>query len=277
TAPAATASQSDDRPAWQRYARPFDDAERRPRLAVVITGLGLSSAATEAAIRRLPPEISLSFSPYARGLNEWLTLARANGHEVLIDLPMEPANFPADDPGPQALLTSLDESQNLERLAWVLQRGSGYVGVVSTMGARFTLSPEHLRPVLEQVKKEGLMLLDSRTTDGSLAGPIAAEIGLPVTVSDRALDVQQASSVAIDANLIYVERQALAEGAALAIGQPYPVTIERLVEWSGELDGHGIALVPVTAIVGKQHIRPLVSTSKTGAASSTPQPTEPTQ
>ena len=99
-------------PPWRRFAAVYDATDVRPRIAVVLTGLGLSAEATDTAIRELPAPITLSFTPYADRLDHWMGLARVNGHEVLLDLPMEPTNFPYDDPGPQTLLTQLDAAKS---------------------------------------------------------------------------------------------------------------------------------------------------------------------
>src|SRR5690606_33980103 len=115
-------------------------------------------------------------------------LARARGHEVLLDLPMEPASFPNEDPGPQGLLTSLTPEANLDRLDWVLERGSAYVGVAGAMGSRFTTSREALDPVLREVKVRGLLFVDRRASEDSLVPALAREIGLPYAVNDRAVD-----------------------------------------------------------------------------------------
>src|SRR5690606_20971538 len=134
----------------------------------------------EAAIERLPAAVTLSFSPYSRNLERWIALARAQGHEVMIDLPMEPTTFPNEDPGPQALLTSLPPQGNLDRLDWVLSRGSAYVGVAGSMGSRFTAAREAVEPVLREVKARGLMFLDRRTSEQSQVAALATEIGLPL-------------------------------------------------------------------------------------------------
>lgn len=233
---------------WERYRQPFNLADERPRIAVVVTGLGLSEGATEAAVEQLPAAVTLSFSPYARDLERWIDLARARGHEVMLDLPMEPATFPNDDPGPQALLIGLTPQENLNRLDWVLSRGSAYVGVAGSMGSRFTASREAVGPVLREVKERGLLFLDRRTSEESVVPSIAEEMGLPYAVNDRSVDEQQASRVAIDARLAQVERIALADGAAVAMAQPYPVSIERIAEWAGELTARGIAMAPISAV-----------------------------
>ena len=241
-------------PLWRRNSQPFDEKDTRPRIAVVLTGLGLSSAGTEAAIKQLPAAVTLSFTPYSRKLNQWIALARVNGHEVMLDLPMEPTSYPQDDPGPRGLLTALSSRQNLERLRWTLDRATGYVGVATVMGSRFTASEQHLTPVLKALKNRGLLFLDNRASDESIAGALASEIGLPRAVNDRALDRAQASRVAIDARLVQIETIARANGTAVAMGRPYPVTIERLRVWTKELRARGFVLAPISAVADRQRL-----------------------
>jgi uncharacterized protein len=246
-------------PPWRRNAQPFDAPAKLPRIAVVLTGLGMSSAATEAAIKQLPSAISLSFTPYSRRLNEWIALARVNGHEVLLDLPMEPTSYPDDDPGPQALLTALSERQNLARLDWALRRATGFVGVTAVMGSRFLASEEHLTPILKELKNRGMMFLDNRASEASLAGPLAQKLGLASAVNDRFLDRAQASRVAIDDRLVQLERIARTEGFAVAIGQTYPVTIERLRAWAAEVETRGFVLAPLSSIAAERLARQTAS------------------
>ena len=242
----------DQLPYWERFRQPFNEADSRPRIAVVLSGLGLSDSATQAAIDNLPAAITLSFSPYARDLERWIALARARGHEVMLDLPMEPASFPNDDPGPQGLLTSLSEEENLDRLDWVLSRGSAYVGVAGSMGSRFTAERRHMAVVVKELKARGLIFLDNRTTEKSVVPALATEFDLPSAINNRSIDESQASRIAIDARLAQIERIALTEGFAVAMGQPYPVTLERLAEWSTELTARGFVIAPISALVNTQ-------------------------
>lgn len=241
----------DGRKAWQTYGRPFDANDQRPRIAIIIGNLGLSGAATEAAIQNLPGGVTLAFSPYARGLDQWIALARAAGHEVLLDLPMEPINFPANDPGPETLLTSLTADQNRTRLRTLLGRVTGYVGVVNHMGSRFTTSAPHLRPVLTELRDRGLMFVDSRSSLRSVAARTATEVQLPRVINNRFIDAE-ASRDAIDARLAEIERIARVSGYAVAIGQPFPVTLDRVGRWVRDLEDKGFALAPVTAMVNAQ-------------------------
>lgn len=224
--------------------------EGPPRIAVVVTGLGLVGESTRNAIDRLPAGITLSFSPYADALLDWIPQARAKGHEVMIDLPMEPVTFPLDDPGPQALLTGLTPEENLERLRWVLDKGPGTVGVAVHMGSRFVESAEALHPVLSELRDRGVLFLDNGSSSASLAAQLAANLSLPYLANDRMLDAGEASREAINARLVQIERVALTDGIAVAMARAYPVTLERLANWTASLAARGFALTPVTALAG---------------------------
>ncbi|MFN4282297.1 MAG: divergent polysaccharide deacetylase family protein [Alphaproteobacteria bacterium] len=241
----------DGRKPWQVYARPFDPADKRPRVALIISGLGQSSAATEAAIQRLPGGVTLAFTAYARNLQQWVSLSRAAGHEVLLTLPMEPVGYPANDPGPYTLLSDLSEAANRARLHWLMSRFTGYVGVVNLMGSRFTTEPGPLQPVLAELNRRGLLFVDSRSSLSSVAGKMAGEMKLPRAINNRFIDTKAARDE-IDRQLEELEKIARSEGAALGIGAPYPVTIERVARWTQELDAKGIALAPVSAVVDRQ-------------------------
>lgn len=237
----------DGREPWRVYGRPFDRTDKRPRVAIIITGLGPSGIATDIGINELPGGVTLAFDPYARRLNEWTERARAVGHEVMLSLPMEPNDYPRQDPGPYALLTSLGPADNLERLDWVLSRVTGYVGLINMMGARFTTSPPSLAPIFEELKKRGLLFVDGRASEESVAGALARSMGVPRVVADAALD-GEATREAIDRQLAGLETLAQRNGAALGIGFAYPVTLERVAAWTRTLEAKNLVLAPASAL-----------------------------
>ena len=239
-------------PPWQRFSAYFLEEDSRPRIAIVMTGLGMSDGVTEAAIRSLPAEVSLSFSPYARNLASWIGLARVDGHEVLLDLYMEPATYPLDDPGPHAIMTVLSEAENRKRFDWVLSRGNSFVGLTGRMGSRLLTRRQALSPVLQDIAEQGLLFVDDRATAGSLGFALARELEVPAAYSEDIIDEPSANRAAIDAKLNRIERLALTKGAAVALAQPYPVTIERLNVWIAELAERGVALAPISAVVNRQ-------------------------
>jgi uncharacterized protein len=237
----------DGREPWRVYARPFDVSDKRPRIAIVIFGLGLSAAPTEASIKDLPGAVTLAFEPYARQLSDWAAQARAAGHEILLSVPMEPPDYPRQDPGPYTLLTSVDAKENLRRLDWVLSRATGYVGVANVNGARFTGSRTDLLPVLEEIRKRGLMFVEGRAAEQSAADALSAPMALPRVVSDRMLD-SDVTAATIDRQLSELEEVARGRGAALGVGYLYPVTVARVAAWAKTLEKKGLVLAPASAL-----------------------------
>ena len=124
----------------------------------------------------------------ARDLERQAARARDGGHEVLLQVPMEPFDYPDNDPGPQTLLTSLDAAQNVDRLQWLMSRFQGYVGIANYMGARFTASEQALAPVLRETAKRGLIYVDDGSSPRSLASQIAGANNLAFAKADLMLD-----------------------------------------------------------------------------------------
>lgn len=241
----------DGRKPWQVYARPFPATDKRPRVAIVMSDLGLSGVTTGNALAKLPPGITLAFVPYAERLDDWVERARTKGHEVMLSVPMEPLNYPRDDPGPNALLTMLGPDRNVERLEWSLGKAVGYVGITSTTGSKFTATPAAMQPVIDALKARGLLLVDARANPKSVAGPLATLSGVPRALGDRIID-RDLSRGAIDDQLRELEELAKTNGAAVGFASPYPTTIERLNLWLTALADRGIALAPVSAVVNIQ-------------------------
>ena len=242
----------DGRTPAQVYARPFTLEPDQPYVAVMVTGVGLNEERTTKAIEDLPLNISLALSPYAENLPKIVARARQMGHEVFLQLPMEPDDFPLSDPGPRALMTSLPEGENLVRLEWLLARFPGYAGVVGHLGSKFANMDSAVRPVIDFLNKTGLMYVDgSNTGMVSLAAQLAANAGEPNAMVDFNIDTVP-SRRAIDAQLAALVNKAKTDGYAIGLAQSYPVTISRLRNWAQRLERQGVKLAPVTALADKQ-------------------------
>jgi polysaccharide deacetylase 2 family uncharacterized protein YibQ len=241
----------DGRRPWLVYSRPFSHGDERPRVAVVVMGLGISESETKNAIDMLPGSISFSFAPFVNKLKTWIEISRAKGHEVLLDLPMEPLDYPRNDPGPQTLLTDVPFKQNLRRLNWVLSRATGYVGVSTFMGSGFTARPRALKPVLTELNARGLMLLDTRENPLGVATDLARDMGLPVATNNEYIDQEQALEPILQ-RLNALEQRAKENGAAVAVARPHPLTVKSLKRWIDGLDAKGFVLAPVSALVSKR-------------------------
>jgi polysaccharide deacetylase 2 family uncharacterized protein YibQ len=237
---------SDGRMPMQAYAAGFDASSRRPRVAVLLAGIGLSEAESMTAVNTLPGGITFAVSPYGSAVDRVLPAARLAQHEYLVSIPMEPQGFPLNDPGNQALMTKLGRPENLKRLFWAMSRFGGYVGGTGALGdmrgERFAGLSDQMLPVLREFSERGLFYVDPRPGEP----PPALVWG---RVVDVLIDVPTEAG-AIDARLAELERIARERGSALGLaGAPRPVTVARLAAWAASLGDRGLALAPVSAIV----------------------------
>ena len=235
---------------YARAAKTIPGKPNAPRIAIVIGGLGVSAAATQQALTKLPGPVTLAFLPYGTDTSGAVTRARAAGHEVLLQAPMEPFDYPDNDPGPQTLLHSLNAEQNLDRLHWQMSRFQGYVGIANFMGARFTSFEPALAPILREVSSRGLIYFDDGSSPRSVAGQIAGANGVPFAKADVTLD-SVASPAHIDKALTRLEATARQHGVAVGVASALPATIARIAQWAKALESRGFVLVPITAIAVK--------------------------
>jgi polysaccharide deacetylase 2 family uncharacterized protein YibQ len=236
------------RTAAQAYARPFTPQGNHPLLAIIVGGLGFNAAATTQAIDELPPQITLSFVPYASNLQSWIDRARAHGHEVMLELPMEPFDSEADDTGPQTLLATATPQQNIARLEQLLSRGAGYFGVTNYQGARFATSAQASQPVVQALKRRGLVFVSSGIGQRSALSAEAMRAGLASTAADRIIDVRREAD-AIDDQLLNLEALALQNQSAIGAGFAYPVTMQQVGHWASDVGSRGYQLAPVSAVL----------------------------
>jgi uncharacterized protein len=234
------------------YAAEADRAKaaKMPVVAIVIGGLGVGAAKTADAIMKLPPAVTLAFTPYGADPGKLTERARAQRHEILLQIPMEPFDYPDNDPGPQTLLTSLPPEQNIDRLYWHLSRFQGYAGIANFMGARFVATDAVMQPIIREAAKRGLGYLDDGATPRSVASSLAAGQTMPFAKADLAIDAVP-TSAEIDRTLIKLETLAKERGLAVGVASALPISIERIAAWIKTLDSRGIMLVPLTTAMLK--------------------------
>lgn len=221
-----------------------------PRIALIVSGLGVSAKTTSEVIARLPGPVTLAFVPY--GTDPALVgRARARGHEVLLEVPMEPFSYPENDSGPQTLLTALTPQQNVDRLHWVMSRFQGYVGVINMMGARFTASEQSFAPILQEIAKRGLIFVDDGANPRSVAGRVAGADNLPFAKAEVAVDAVP-TPVEIDRALGRLETEAREHHVAVGVASALPASIDQIAKWAKAAESRGVVLVPITAVARKQ-------------------------
>jgi polysaccharide deacetylase 2 family uncharacterized protein YibQ len=234
-----------------RYASAAAAVGAPPRVAILVTGLGLPGGPTSDVIEGLPAPISIAYGAYGRNLQDGVTRARADGHEVLLQIPLEPNNYPTEDPGPHTLLTSLPPEENMKRLQWLMSRYTGYVGVTNHMGAKFESATDSFVPVFEELKRRGLLYVDDGSIQESPASKAASALGLEYSVVSVQIDGGQ-SAAEIDKQLAKLEDMAKQQGSAIAVVRLKPAAVKQLADWASKLEGKGLVLVPVSAAVRSQ-------------------------
>jgi polysaccharide deacetylase 2 family uncharacterized protein YibQ len=238
---------NDGRRPVEVYARPSryaaGAAGAPPRIAIMVVW----DSGQGDVLKGLPPTVSVAYGAYGRSLQDAVSEARGEGHEVLLQIPLEPNNYPTEDPGPHTLLTTLPPEENMKRLQWLMSRYTGYVGVTNLMGAKFETSSEALQPMLEELKRRGLLYVDNGAKPDSPAAKAANALGLdfaPVSVQIEPANVAK--------QLAELETIAKEKGTAIGVAKANPATIKQLSDWANKLQSKGIALVPVSAAVRSQ-------------------------
>lgn len=236
----------DGRRPFDVYQRPWSGA-RGARVAIVIGGMGVSQTSTQAAIDKLPPEITLAFAPQGNSLSRWAQAARRKGHEILLQVPMEPFDYPKVDPGRGTLIVEAAPEANLKVLHESMGRLTNYVGVVNYLGARFTSEATALHPVLEDLGKRGLMYLDDGTSARSQADVLSSSNRAPFAAADQIIDAVQDKNEILK-SLDQLEATARAKGTAIATGTGFDVTVDAVTEWAKGAQKRGIEIVGVASL-----------------------------
>lgn len=228
------------------YARPWSGA-RGARVAIVIGGLGLSQTGTQEAIQKLPAEVTLAFAPQGNSLGRWMQAARRKGHELLMQAPLEPFDYPNVDPGRNTLTVAATPEENLDNLRWALSRTTNYTGVMNYMGARFVADPNAMDPVMAELGRRGLLYLDDGSTARSVAADLALKDRVPFASGDAIIDGERDRG-AILKKLDQLEATARARGYALGTASAFDVTVDTVTSWVAEAKKRGIEIVPVSAV-----------------------------
>lgn len=237
---------ADGRRPFDVYARPWSGA-RGARVAIVIGGIGVSQTGTQNAITKLPPEVTLAFASGGNSLDRWMQSARQAGHELVMQVPLEPFDYPSVDPGRNTLTVDAAATENRDRLHWALSRITNYTGVMNYMGARFVADESAMEPFFGELAARGLMYLDDGSSARSLAQPLARRAGVPYASGDMPIDAERERG-AILRKLDDLERTARAKGFAVGTGSAFDVTVEAVATWAEEAKKRGIEIVPISAV-----------------------------
>lgn len=226
-----------------RNALAFSNPQGKPTVSIIVGGLGTNATRTRAAIDQLPPEVTLSFAPTAD--YSWVRRARRAGHEVLIEVPMEPYDFGRQNPHPNVMRVEYTAEENTSRLARLLTRAPGYIGVMNYQGAKFAKDANAVDPIMAELSSKGLAMFEDGSLTRSKFSESAKTSGLAFGKATSAIDARPGADE-ISNELMLLETTAREQGAALGTGTPFPVTFDILQEWLPTLEGKGILLAPAS-------------------------------
>ena len=232
-------------PDWRRFAALSKETGAAPIIAIVIDDLGHTERDLSRAMS-LGEGITLAFLPYTTRVAEFAKRARQKGFEILVHMPMEPTNASVD-PGPNALLTSLSDSELMRRLKQNLTRFEGYVGINNHMGSKFSQDKRAMGLVIDALGARGLLYLDSVTIDTTVGKSVAAASRIPFAARDVFLD-SIADEKFVERQLRILEKIARKTGHAVAIGHPYSETMAVLQRWMPEARKRGFKFVPISTV-----------------------------
>ncbi len=239
-------SNSGKRP-MDAYARPVL-GQGSTRIAIVVGGLGLSQSGSKSAIEQLPGQITLAFAPYGNSISRWMKKARKDGHELLMQVPMEPVGYPEINPGKHTLVSGVAAGKNLESLHWSMARMTNYVGIMNYLGAKLQSDEVALGPVLGEINKRGLLYLDDGSAFSSHSESVAKAVGIPYARGSIVVDDAR-NAKAILENLLALEKLARRNGKAIGIASAFPRSVKQIVLWIEQAEKRGIEIVPVSALV----------------------------
>lgn len=234
--------------AYSRASVTPGTAAGKPLIAIVVTGLGLNASGSLEAIEKLPEAVTLAFAPYGKTLERTVAAARIDGHEIFLEVPLEPFDYPENDPGPETLLTGQAPRDNMSKLYKVMSSFGGYAGIINNMGARFTASGADFGPMMEELGARGLAYLDDGSSNRSLAPQLAQANRVPFSRVDIMLDGNPARAPILE-SLSQLETRARTQGYAIGIASALPVSVQTIAEWARGLEEKGILLVPASALM----------------------------
>lgn len=225
-----------------------DEKQDGPVLVVIVKGLGISKATTDKALE-LPKNITLGFSPYSSSLKDWEKRVNGSGHEMLLNLPLETDDYVTDDPGPYALLKNAPADDNQLRIDMLTSLTANKVAMYSDDREAFSKSDVNLLQLLQTLKAENISFVYGGSNAESVIS-ISDELDLPAVTSDIVIDTAISVSE-IRKKLDEAVSLAKQNGHAVAVANPYPISLKVIEEWSKELDKQNVRLIPVSELLLK--------------------------
>ncbi|MFZ0613351.1 MAG: divergent polysaccharide deacetylase family protein [Desulfobacterales bacterium] len=236
----------EDRPPAVPLPKPRPAEDARPKVAIIIDDLGYDR---RIAKKFLDLDRGLTFSvlPHTPHTQSIAAAILKKGGELMLHLPMEPLEYPAVDPGPGALLSSMSADELLAQLRDDLDDVPGIKGINNHMGSKLTAEAARLYQVFSVLKQEGLFFIDSRSTGATVGRASARLFQLPFAERDVFIDHVQDPDFMRD-QIKDLIQTAQKNGEAIGIAHPSKTTL-RILEEMLPLLKKEVQLVPASHLV----------------------------
>ena len=227
--------------------KPQPAPDARGRLAILLDDGGQKLDLVPKAAA-LPAEVGFAILPFLPKSAETATALHQAGHEIWLHLPMEPENYPKNDPGPRVVLVAMNSDELRTAVHSAINNIPHVVGVNNHMGSQATADLKMMTWIMQELKTRGLSFIDSRTTVNTVAEEAARAQGVPTNRRHVFLDNVR-SAAAIRKQLDEAVYRCRMEGEIIAIGHLDKVTLQVLFEDLPGISARGADLVKPTDLV----------------------------
>lgn len=224
---------------------------RKPMVVIILDDIGQKDVSQLALVLELKLPITFAVLPHVPHATSSALYFHQHQYEIMLHMPMEPDNYPENNPGRGAIFSNFGEKQILQALRRAIKKVPFASGVNNHMGSKITANRALMRPVLQELKKEGLFYVDSRTNAQTIAHSLALSLGLRTAKRDVFLDAEASYEFSMK-QLKEVRSLARAKGGVIAIGHPYPTTLRALHEEMPKMDREGFRFVFASELVDFQ-------------------------
>ncbi|MBS0186276.1 MAG: divergent polysaccharide deacetylase family protein [Proteobacteria bacterium] len=232
---------------------PFQQNQVKVKLALVFVSVGGEEKTLLKALKIFPKQVSFSFSPFIPNVSEWIMTVHQQGHDVLLDVPLESLEYPQLNEGSYTLLKGALEEENLSKLAFILEKGKNEIaGIYGFMGSRICRSKKDMYPILKMLKKKGYLFLESKTPH-SCVKSLAHLLNLPYYESTQVLPYD-VSDEEFKKGLQDLEKEALKDSSVIGIGHLEEASLDILKTWMDGLSERGINLVSISTLSKEESI-----------------------
>ena len=214
--------------------------------SIIIDDIGQSYDRVDDIIHADLP-LTLAILPNTLFAEKIAKQAHQQGKEIIVHLPMQSVRHHNHSPG--TLTLHMTEQEFVSQLKQNIASVPYVKGVNNHMGSLMTMHPGYMSWLMQTLSGyEDMYFIDSRTTDKTVAATIADEYRVPNLVRDVFLDPEQDKQTLEQQFQRFIDK-ARANGSAIAIAHPHPLSIQYILDNSERLHKNGIQLVPVSRLL----------------------------